>query len=377
MSGLVRLSRISCLTGTISALWLCAAGSAWAGDGGSSLASLQALLNTVCGNLNVTCPQLPTITQAALEIAAQFNAPTEMVRSQDNDPPALIAANPPLASAQPPLDLSTSTPLAFVGSTSVTGQAAATQPYDENANGFFYAVTSIGGPNAQPNTVHFVYEDLFRTIDGVSKGQHVANISLPLVVLNGVAERVVQTTLQFFATCNGGFASCVTTALATGDFSGKGKSKTYSADQIGLSIASSFGPSPISPLVPHATFQVDVPLIVTSATDPLYLQSPPKNAVLFQAFFGPETGFIPKNPSILGTSTSSIGIAPFAAPLCPGNVDCSATPPQGVFGFCASLPDNRAALLPAVAAFAAVATSGETLVSAPFGSSPKIVCPMF
>lgn len=377
MRELGRLSRAARLSGTLYALGLFIAGSAWAGDGGSSLASLQALLNTVCGNLNVTCPQLPTITQAALEIAAQFNAPTEMVRSQDNDPPALVAANPPLASAQPPLDLSTSTPLAFVGSTSVTGQAAATQSYDENANGFFYAVTSIGGPNAQPDTVHFIYEDLFRTVDGVSKGQQVAIISLPLVVLDGSTERVVQTTLQFVATCKGGFASCVTTALATGDFSGNGKSKTYSADQIGLSVTSSFGPTPISLLVPHATFQVDVPLIVTSATDPLYLQSPPKNAVLFQAFFGPETGFMPKTPNILGTKTSSIGIAPFAAPLCPGNLNCSATPPQGVFGFCASLPNNNATLLPAVAAFAAVATSGEALVSAPFGSSSKIVCPMF
>jgi len=120
---------------------------------------------------------------------------------------------------------------------------------------------------------------------------------------------------------------------------------------------------------------------VTSATTDfnlLYLLPLPANPfITMQGFSGPETGFVPNNQNILGNKTASIGIAPFTAPLCPNNVDCSLNPPQGVFGFCASLPDNHATLLPAVAGFAAVATSGETLVSARFGSGPDIVCPPF
>jgi hypothetical protein len=310
--------------------------------------------------------------------------PTEMIRYHDNDPPALIAANPPLASAQFPIDLSTLTltPLAFVSSVNSLGvaEAEATQLGDRDATSFFYAVTSLGGSLNQPHRLYILYEDLLPTVDSVSLGQDVADVSLPLVVLNGNAERVVPTTLKFLATCQGSFANCVTTATATGNFSGKGTS-TYTADQIGLNVAASFGTSTISSQK-HAIFQVNAPLIVTGAacpnapcTDPFYVNSNFNKVnpyvYLVPAFSGDETGFIPNKSNILGSKAAAIGIAPFPAPLCPNNQNCSSSPPQGVFGFCASLPDNNANRLPAVAAFAAIANSGETLVSAPvgFGSS--------
>jgi hypothetical protein len=369
MRGLVRSSRVSRLVGTVGALWLCAAGSAWAGDGGSSLGSLQSTLNALCGAFGVTqCLELPTITQAALELAAQFNMPTEMIRYNDSDPPALIAANPPLASAQFPIDLSTLTltPLAFVSSAS---EAEATQLGDRAANSFFYAVTSLGGTLNQPHRLYLIYEDLLPAVDHVVLGQDVADFSLPLVVLNGSAESVVPTTLKFLATCSGTFANCVTSALATGNFSGKGTA-TYSADQIGLNVAASFGTSPISS-VSHAILQANGPLIVTAATDPLYFQKVNPYVYLVPAFSGDETGFTPKKSGILGPK-ASIGFAPFPAPLCPNNQNCSSKPPQGVFGFCANLPDKNANRQPAVAAFAAIANSGETLVSAPVGFGSTI-----
>ena len=57
------------LAGVLAALWLCGAGSAWAGDGGD-LASLQAIIGQPDGSTGLgvifgmkPCPQLPTVTQ--------------------------------------------------------------------------------------------------------------------------------------------------------------------------------------------------------------------------------------------------------------------------------------------------------------------------
>jgi hypothetical protein len=377
MRKLIRLLIISRLRGTVCLLWLCAAGPAWAGDGGSSLASLASNLNALCNAFfGAPCPPTPTITQNALEYAAQFNLPTDIVRVQNGVGNALVAANPPLSvpTKQSPLDWSQLTPFASTSATSPNGQAAA--GYSSNANSYFFAVTS-GLNGGQPDTLHLRYDDLFRDHGTVVQGQDVADISIPMVVLNAGAERVVPTKLKLVASCTGG-PGCVTTttALATGNFSGTGTA-TYSADQLGLSIAASFGPSSIS-TQSHLSFYVDAPLIVTTVTDPGYFFS--TNPFITNAFNGNEMGFKPGDPKILGSATASIGIAPFPAPLCPGNVDCSLNPPEpGVFGYCASLPNNsngpNSTRLPAVAAFLAIANSGETIVSAPFGSSSKIVCP--
>src|SRR5215472_12822436 len=86
------------------------------------------------------------------------------------------------------------------------------------------------------------------------------------------------------------------------------------------------------------------------------------------AFFKPARGF-PANVLGLG---ASIGIAPYAAPLC-----TSATcPAQGTaqtlyFGCCASFPGE---LGPAVATFIDIGTDGTTVVTTPV-STQKLQCP--
>jgi hypothetical protein len=165
------------LAGVLAALWLCGAGTAWAGDGGD-LASLNQLLNTpttgLCAILKIkTCPQLPTITQGILEVAGLGNSPPEMVAAQNSIAPGsnVIAGNPaavppddllPLnSSSSPTLQelLKTLTPLAFISQKS--GTAAATQLYDPNAD-----------------------TDLFRVAQNFTKGQIVAKFSFPPTVLN-------------------------------------------------------------------------------------------------------------------------------------------------------------------------------------------------
>src|SRR5277367_4836770 len=80
-------STFSRLAGALAALWLYGAGTAWAGDG-ADLASLNLLLSTpttgLCAILNMTtCPQLPTITQAILEVAGLGNSPPEVLAAQN------------------------------------------------------------------------------------------------------------------------------------------------------------------------------------------------------------------------------------------------------------------------------------------------------
>src|SRR5258707_9173862 len=62
------------------ALWLSVAGPALAGDGGADL-GIQAVVNTVCTDVGMTsCPKVPTITQAILEISGLENAAPDFVR---------------------------------------------------------------------------------------------------------------------------------------------------------------------------------------------------------------------------------------------------------------------------------------------------------
>src|SRR5205823_14993174 len=79
------------------AIWLCAAGSAFAGDGGASLGTLQTIINGLCTAFGMsTCPQLPTISQAVLEVAALENSPPEMVRPLNSiDPGNYVDAGNP------------------------------------------------------------------------------------------------------------------------------------------------------------------------------------------------------------------------------------------------------------------------------------------
>jgi hypothetical protein len=371
----IRSTMIYCLAAAALALWLCCPGSARAGDG-ASLATLQTAINDICTFFQlVSCPQLPTITQAVLELSAEENAPPEMIRSQEAVPPgaAVTAGNapqPPPTKASP-LDLSTLTPLAFISAPSQKGQATATPLYDSEADAYFYAVTT-GSP--QPDTAHFFYEDLLQNEDNhPAQGQNTAIISLPLTILKSGVESLAVTTLHVSAKCTGKASPCVTTATATGNFlPGSG---VITADKLGLTVSASFASSPISE-TPHLIIRVDALLVVTPATDPAYFVS--LNPFVFSVFIPPgETGFSPKDSGILKPG-ASIGLAPYPAPTCPGNSDCSNPPPaSSTFGFCASLPGPGNDLRRAVGAFVAIAASGEALASAPLPApgSQTITCP--
>jgi hypothetical protein len=417
-------SVISQLAGAAAVIWMCGASPTWAGDGGASLQTLQAILSDPSSGLCVTfginpCPQLPTITQAVLEVANIENSPPEMVRALNSIPPGSwvdagnAAALPPksgvpitfplTASTSPTLSnlLSTLTPLAFISSERTPfaftssqknnqATASAAQLYDPEADTFLYAVTS-GASIAStgltiPDTAYFFYDDLSRINTNFLRGQTVAKFSLPLTVLNGDGtERAVATTLQFIAPA----ADC-SASTVTGDFLNTGTPQTRKATDIGLKCAVVFGSSPTSP-AKHAIFELAIPLIVIEQTP---LQTPdltyfwfasglgtgPVNFGIPSAFFPPNvTGFTPAKGILDSAGTSSIGIAPSAGPLGPPP-SCSGTnctPPPSTFALCASLPRNInfLPLVPSVAADYGIATSGETRLSAPLPSVSTSTCP--
>jgi hypothetical protein len=401
MRAAIRFLTISRRVGAVAALWLMGAGTAWAGDG-ADLGSLQSYIGPPNGSSGLChtfgmnpCPQLPTVTQAVLEIAGlAINLP-EIVRAQNNIPAgssvtagnstAILAGLPDATSVS--VVLSTLTPLAFISQGS--GTAKATQLYDPRADTFLYAVgvsaTGLGIGLPEPNTVYFFYEDLGRTGQNFATGSVVAKFSFPLTVLyqdnNGVShERAVPTTLNFIAT-NAGDCSMST---VVGDFNGSGTPQTLNPPSaIGIDCAVVFSASPTS-TQKHAIFEVSVQLLVTGAspppnTDPAYfyslLHQPQENPVNTGVF----TAFVFNDANGKLGQGASIGLAPTAAPLCSTlfpnfNGACpSPAPSQIPFALCATLPDNTngtgAKLRPAVGTYYAIATSGETLVSAPLASA--------
>jgi hypothetical protein len=401
----VRSPAIPPLAVAAAAIWLWGAGSAWAG-GASDAGTLQSFLTSVCGSLSIptaSCPQLPTVTQGVLEIAGLAYARPESIRAAALIPPGSVyAGNSPPIPANPvvpvvlpvtPLAFSnlTLTPLAFITTSTYQGHAAPakghatpTQLYDPDADSFFSAVTTFGSVQGapQPQMLNLFYDDLARSNHAFTNGQIVAEFSLPLVVYNsnacaanplGCTERPVMTTLEI-KSCANGRADCFM-ANATGDFLGNLTRQTRLAADVGVNFAFVFGPSPIS-THPHAIFEVQVPLVVTAANDPVYFSfSSPQDLIIGSPTFSPEdVGFTPTKVGILPPN-ASIGIAPYPAPMTVPNATTAN------YGFCANLPDNSngpgAHLHPAVAAFLAVATDGETLVSTPLGESsmPTLQCP--
>jgi hypothetical protein len=430
----IRSSTISRISGAVAGLWLCGAGTAWAGGGGADFGTLTALLtDPSTGLCNVfaikikPCPTVPSITQAALEVAALGNNLSEMLLLQNQfapasrvkaDNPAATAANIPsnsngnaifpTASTTPNLlsVLSGLTPLAFIsqslGMAQMPGTAPATQLLDPSADAFLYAValssTGTSGSKAPlplPDYVYFFYDDLFRFNLSFGTGATAAKFTFPLRVLtvsSGVStERAVSTTLNFVAT-NAGDCSMST---VSGNFNGNamGTTQQLTPDQIGISCAVVLSASPASTQT-HAIFQVAVPLLVTQGTDPLYFYSASTtNPVLSNPVNSPlpkqgvytafESATGHSNSTDLGTGTA-IGLAPSAAPLCSdlGVAACSSTTAKpATFPLCANLPTKNTAnsvpLRPAVGAFYAMATSGETLLSAALGAESTSTCSLF
>src|SRR5215472_10727075 len=193
MRALIRYSAISRLGGAVAAMWLCAAGSAWAGagGGGGDAGSLQSFLtNTLCPFLGMsTCPQLfPNVTELVLETAGLENSTPEIVRSMNAITPtaAVNAGNPPAGapSSLSPFPLSKLTPLAFKPGSG--GTVSVTQLGDSSANSFFYAATDGISPTLPPTTLFLVfdYPPLTSSTPARARGNDLADICLPLTVLN-------------------------------------------------------------------------------------------------------------------------------------------------------------------------------------------------
>lgn len=300
--------------------------------------------------------------------------------------------------------------------TPIANPAAAAQLYNPDADAFLYAaaVSTYGSTSTPggtiPDTLYLFSDDLSRNNQKFSNGQIVAKFSFPLTVLNNDgSESAVMTKLEVLATSSGLQAQII---------SGFGASTTQpiAAGSLGINVAVVFGPSPTSSQN-HAIFQVAVPLLVTGACyptslpgdpfcpDPLAVQpnndpayfytyrtggSPPSagpiNIGLYSIFASFDDYFTPPSatPPILGTNGFAIGIAPSAGPLGspPSCTGTGCTPPSPIFALCASLPNNSngpsAQILPSVAAYYAISTAGETLLSATLPSAPlpsTSVCP--
>ena len=359
------------LLATMGVLWL-SVGTAWAGAGGEDLGGLQSVVNGMCTTVGLNpCPQLPTVSQAVLEIAGLGNSPAEVVRALGNAGPAISAGNavlgPAPTLANPAATLATLTPLGFVGGASGASPA---QPYDARRNNLLYAVVSA--VSGSPDTLNLIYDDLVGTQNSFVKGQSVATISVPLAVLNkDNTERPVPTLLQVVASCTGG-AACLT-ANAVGDFGGNGNLQTKTAASVGINVTAAFAASAVS-AQSHLIFEVQVPLLVTRATDSAYFYTAiTGQPYLFSPLF--DTAFL-SDAGGTKLGAAPIGLAPSAAPLCPSSVtNCAATPPAAVFPLCASLPSGSGGASPAVAAFYALATDGEALLSAPTAPTGPIKCP--
>jgi hypothetical protein len=261
----------------------------------------------------------------------------------------VTAGNPPVLPAQSPIVLSKLTPLAFISAETKNGQAVATPSYNKDADNFFYAVISSEKTALQPDTLNLIYDHPFWTSLRFPPGQHVADVSLPLVVLNtDGTERQVATTVEVWTTCSGS-SDCLT-AFVVGGFLANGTKQTHVAKELGIGFAVEFGASPTS-AHPHPIFKIQVPLLVTAANDPPYFA--PNFDLSSITFSVDAPGY---TPAFLGTP---IGVTPVAAL------------------YSASFLSNRddhepvAGLSPAVAAYVMIGTDGNTLISAPLPQPPS------
>ena len=163
------------------------------------------------------------------------------------------------------------------------------------------------------------------------------------------------------------------------------KPQTYSAAALGITFNYSFGATPNS-LTSHASYEVQLPVLVIKSNDVTsgnndgaYFDAPPycpgtsndgtnPASGYCNAFATPEPGF---SASVLGGA--SIGIAPYAAPLCTtATCPASGSPTTTFFGFCATFATTPG--VPAVETFLQIGTDGRTAITTPVGAQ-GIQCP--
>jgi hypothetical protein len=393
MRASIRFSNVCALAGAVAALWL-GAGAAKAGDG-VSLASLQTQLDGVCEEAGISpCPQLPTISQAVAELAALYTEPMEVVRAQTfanvplggdidaGNPSSPFAYYPGVNPSYPlqigtsfPLDLSVLSglrPLAFVSPIFGNGPAPPTQLYNPAANTFLYAVAStVKAGQPYPDTLFLFYEDIASVNQNFLPGQVIAKFSLPLV---NSAQIPAPAILQYkpgrstILPNNNKALDCSASTLTGTNW---GSSGTPATNVVNCAVV--FGATALSPQ-PHAVFEVSVPLVITGGPAPAFSYD------YYDNLTTPFT-FLPLAPSY--------GLSPSAAPLCttttcpaqgpPANIPAGDSPPPTnvtqYYGLCADLPNLLSLPVPAVAAFYAISTDGEALLTAPLAPAIKITCP--
>jgi hypothetical protein len=277
---------------------------------------------------------------------------------------AINAANP-LVRSPPngPLAISQLGPLAFAPG------AAVTQVGDPAAKRFLYAAV-IAGSDGQPEVLDIVLDDTLNTNKQFSKGL-VITFSLPLVILKqDDSEIPVAATLKLTATCNGA-ANCLTGTVTGVPVTG---ASPPSAAQLGIQFDTSFVTSPNSSTA-HRQWELQIPIVATPDNDGAYfarfLTCPNGNGAnalsgYCNAFSRPARGFV---APVLG-SGASIGIAPYAAPLCtPATCPTKGTAQTLYFGFCASVANA-----PVAATFVHIGTDGTTVATTPV-STQKLQCP--
>jgi len=326
-----------------------------------------------------------------VQIAAWWNWNPDNVRTFDSDcgqyGPAnglvpifcpqigVNATNPPARSPisgilglQPPSALASLASLAFTSNSTATPPLTVTQNSDPTATSYVYAVVETA------NTLDLFLENL--------KGPSAVTVALPLAVMakGASTENSVVATLNISPTCIVvlGCPATVTVNL------GAGKS-TYSAQSLGIDVDYFFGPS-AHWATPHSIYEVQIPLLVNPKTDPSYFltaESLPQCPNGINQASGICNAFSQTSPPG-GVQLSSkilkntvVGMAPSAAPQCPGPqpgtacpFDYPNNPTQPVsptFGFCASFSNSLKN--PNAAFFLAIGPDGTTYVSSPVNLS--------
>jgi hypothetical protein len=421
---------MSRIAAAVCAIWLCYASPAWAGGGGADSGSLLFMLSTLCSDLGIaSCPQYPAYlrstsppspvdspaTPIVVELAAWQNWNPDNVRTMDNDcgqfgpangtvpffcpQIAVNATNPPanspisgILSLQPPSALASLASLAFTSTTPplTVPPLTVTQNSDPTATSYVYAVVETA------NTLDLFLENLG------SKGPTAVTLALPLAVLaqGAATENSVVATLNIPRACalsvennnsqgsNGNsqgssVSGLLCPATVTVNF-GAGKN-TYPAKSLGIQVTPFFGPS-AHWATPHSIYEVQISLLVNPQTDPSYFltkESLPECPNGINQISGICNAFSQTSPPN-GVRLSSnilpntvVGMAPSAAPQCPGPQPGAACPTpypanatqpvSPTFGFCASFSNSLKN--PNAAFFLAIGPDGTTYVSSPVNLS--------